>query len=74
MAKFKEINVSAKFTKNLGNYQSFTAEAGATLVLEDGDDVTKVYETAWDTVGEQVGEQLKMFEEESKSGVKKGLK
>jgi ribosomal protein S4E len=74
MAKYKEISVNAKFVKNLGNYQSFTAEAGATLVLEDGDNIKSVYDVAWDTVGDQISEQLKMFEEDTKGGVKKGLK
>lgn len=74
MSKFKEVSVSVRFCKNLGNFQSFTAEAGAVVVLEPDDDVTKVYDEAWDLIGDQITSQLKMFEDDTKSGVKKGLK
>jgi len=36
--KPKQISVSVKFTKNLGNYQSFVAEAGIVMEIEPGDD------------------------------------
>lgn len=74
MAKIKEIHVTAGFTKNLGNFQSFRPEAGVTMTLDDKDDVNKVFEEAWELVGDQVVEQLKLFEEEQKSGVTKGLR
>lgn len=48
--KPKEIHVSTKFTKNLGNYQSFTAEAGMTVEIEPEDDVSDVFDKAWETV------------------------
>lgn len=57
--KVKEINVSIKFTKNLGNYQSFTAEAGAIAVVEDGEMVHDVYNNMWAVVKEQVSSQIK---------------
>jgi hypothetical protein len=31
----KEIHVSVRYVKNLGNYQSYTAEAGVTAQVED---------------------------------------
>lgn len=74
MAKVKEIYVEAKFVKNLGNYQSFAPIAGVTMTLDDKDDVKKVFEQGWELVGDQVAEQLKLFEEEQKSGVTKGLR
>jgi hypothetical protein len=64
MAKVKEIYVEASFTKNLGNYQSFKPTAGVTITLEPGDDEAEVYKKAWDLVGDQVEEQLKLFEED----------
>ena len=73
MAKSKELHVSVAFTKNLGNYQSLRVEAGITMALEDGDNTDKVYEQAWDQVGDQIQSQLALFDDEKKSGMKKGL-
>ncbi|GEA16830.1 hypothetical protein E308F_30760 [Moorella sp. E308F] len=71
--KIKEIYVEATFTKNLGNYQSFKPTAGITLIPEDGESYREIYKKGWDIVGEQLEEQLKLFNEEQKHGVKKGL-
>jgi hypothetical protein len=57
--KPKEIHVSTKFVKNLGNYQSFTAEAGITVEIEPEDDVAEVYAKAWETVKSEVSAQIK---------------
>jgi hypothetical protein len=57
--KDKEIYVSIKFTKNLGNYQSFTAEAGITVEVEQGDITDDVFADAWKTTKEQVSNQIK---------------
>ncbi len=57
--KPKEIHVSTKFVKNLGNYQSFTAEAGMTVQIEQNDDVTEVFDKAWETVKNEVSAQIK---------------
>lgn len=73
MAKVKEIYVEASFTKNLGNYQSFKPTAGVTISLEPKDNVDEVFKQGWDLVGDQVSEQIALFEEEKKSGIKKGL-
>lgn len=73
MAKAKELYVSVAFTKNLGNYQSIRFDSGITLSLEDGDDADKVYKQAWDQVGDEIQQQVALFEDEKKSGVKKGL-
>jgi hypothetical protein len=67
VAKVKEIYVEASFTKNLGNYQNFRPTAGVTITLEDGDTIEDVYKKAWDLVGEQVEEQLKLFEEDQRA-------
>ena len=74
MAKAKELDVSVSFTKNLGNYQSLRLDAGLTVLLEDGEDVEQVYTDTWDRVGDQIQSQLSLFEDEKKSGVKKGFK
>jgi hypothetical protein len=57
--KTKEIYVSIKFTKNIGNYQSFTAEAGITVEVEQGDITDDVFANTWKTAKEQVSNQIK---------------
>lgn len=57
--KPKEIHVSTKFVKNLGNYQSFTAEAGMTVQIEQGDNVANAFDKAWETVKNEVSAQIK---------------
>jgi hypothetical protein len=57
--KPKEIHVSTKFVNNLGNYQSFTAEAGITVEIEPEDDVAEVYAKAWEIVKSEVSAQIK---------------
>lgn len=74
MAKTKEIYVEANYLKSLPNYENVRVTAGVKMTVEDGDNVKKVYDQAWDTVGEQINEQLAHFQEDKKSGVKKGLK
>lgn len=74
MAKAKEIYCEASFTKNLGNYQSVKISAGVKLELSDKDEVRKVYEEGWDLVGDQVSQQLALFEEEQRATKVKGLK
>ncbi len=61
--KIKEVHVSIRYVRNLGNYQSYTAEAGATIELEPGETPTDVYATGWDMVKEQVREQVKSVKE-----------
>ena len=55
----REISVSVRQVKNLGNYQSLTAEASATVTLDDGDDLDMVYAQAWTKVKREVESQLK---------------
>lgn len=59
MVQVREISVGVRQVKNLGNYQSLTAEATATVVLEDGDDPDMVYAHAWTKVKREVESQLK---------------
>lgn len=56
--KISEIRVGIRYTKNLGNYESFTAEAGATVVIEPQDDETTVYAPAWEVVKTEVRKQI----------------
>ena len=62
--KVKEIKVEARFVRNLGNYQSFTPTAGVVVTLDDEDTVEEAYKKAWDIVGKEVEDQLKLFEED----------
>lgn len=70
MAKPTNIAVRVSYLKALKNYENVRVEAEVALSLEDEDDLKKVYAQAWDTVGGQVAEQLKLF---SDKPVKKGL-
>ena len=59
--KVKEISVSFKFTKNLGNYQSAAVEAGFVVEIQGGgespDDVmTAAFEKAKDHVRTQLNQ------------------
>jgi len=73
MATVKEIYVEASFTKNLGNYQSFKPTAGITLLPEQGEKIENVFKQGWDIVGDQIAEQLALFEDNTKAIKKKGL-
>lgn len=57
--KAKEISVSIKYVKNLGNYQSFAAEASIVVVVDPGEDTGAVFNEVWAQAKEQVKSQLK---------------
>lgn len=73
MAQVKEVSVGVTFTKNLGNYQSVKIDAGAVLTVEPTEDANEVFAKGWEMVGDQVEQQLALFDDNKKSGVKKGL-
>lgn len=75
MANVKEIYVEVSFTKNLGNYESLKPTAGVLMTVKSNDDIDKVYNEAWELVGNQIVEQLRLFEKEdsAKKGIKRGL-
>lgn len=56
--KPKEIFVSIRFTKNLGNYQSFVAEAGVTADLDQGETADQAFAEAWSLAKQQVSAQI----------------
>lgn len=72
MAKVKEISVGAQYLKSLPNFENIRFEASVSMTVEDGESEKEVYNKAWGIVGEQINNQLKLFEE--KKGVKKGLR
>jgi len=53
----KQINVSVRFTKYLGNYQTYVSEAGMVVDLEPGDDRDVVYKSCFAEAREQVRQQ-----------------
>lgn len=73
MAKPLEVTVGVTYKKNLPNYENITFHAGVKMSLEEGETQKKVFEKAWDDVGAQIEQQLSLFQEEEKSGMKKGL-
>lgn len=73
MAQIKEVSVGVSFLKSLPNYQNIRFDASTTLTLTEGDNPKKIYEQAWEIVGDEVSKQVSLFEEDKKSGVKKGL-
>jgi hypothetical protein len=64
--QIKEISVEASFTKNLGNYQSVKISAGSTASISENDNAKECYQKLWDMCGDQVNEQLKLFDNKKK--------
>jgi hypothetical protein len=54
----KEISVSVKKVKNMGNYQSFAAEASATVALQKGESPDLAYIEAFKLVNGEVEGQI----------------
>ena len=74
MAKITKVNVECSYLKALPNYENVRLTAGVELELKDGDDYKKVYDEAWNIVGDEIAKQLKLFSEPDTSKTKKGLK
>jgi len=60
--RIKEINVECKFLKALPNYQNVTFTAGCSAEISETEDYKKCFQKLWDICGEQINEQLKLFE------------
>lgn len=73
MPKVTEVYVEATFTKSLPNYQNYKPSAGVRMTPSEDETVEEVFKYGWDTVHNQIAEQLKAFDEKPQSGVKKGL-
>ncbi len=56
--KVKEISVTVKYVKNMGNFQSYAAEASATVQVEGGESAEAVYDKAWEMVKDEVRETI----------------
>lgn len=56
--KVKEISVSFKFTKNLGNYQSAAVEAGLVVEIQGGESPDDVMTDAFEKAKDHVLTQL----------------
>ena len=54
----KEISVSFKFTKNLGNYQSAAVEAGLVVEIQGGESPDDVMTVSFEKAKEHVLTQL----------------
>ena len=54
----KEIHASVRYVKNLGNYQSYTAEAGITAQVEPDETAEQAFETARDMSKQQIRSQI----------------
>ena len=59
--KCKEITVSIKQIKNLGNYQNVAVEASITLVLDESEKSSEAYEKGWTSVKGEVEKQIAMY-------------
>ena len=62
MANVERIKVSVKYVSNLGNYESLHLEAGAELILEEGDKPKDVFNKAYEMCDLEISNQLKDFE------------
>lgn len=64
--KIKEIYVQAEFKKSLPNYQNVTFTAGCGADVLEDDDIKECYNKLWDMCGDQINEQLRLFNENNK--------
>ncbi|MEC0276868.1 hypothetical protein [Peribacillus frigoritolerans] len=67
------VTVGLTYKKSLPNYENITFHAGMTVPVSEGTSYKKAYKEAWDAAGDEISAQLSLFEDENKSGVKKGL-
>lgn len=65
--RIKEVRVSSKFVKNLGNYQSLATEAGATIEVDPGENPEEVFAKGWEMVKAQITEQVKSLKKKEES-------
>lgn len=56
--KVKEISVSFKFTKNLGNYQNAAVEAGLVVEVQGGENPDEVMAATFEKAKDHVRTQL----------------
>ena len=56
--KITEIRVAMRFTKNLGNYESFVAEAGLTAAIDEGDSADASFRELWQTAKSEIRNQI----------------
>lgn len=68
MAKVDRVKVGVKFVKNLGQYESLHLEAGAELIVEEGDKPKDVFSKAYEMCDMEISQQLKDFEAVKKKG------
>lgn len=73
MSNPTSVSVSVTYKKSLPNYENITFHAGLTVPVAEGETYKKAYKKAWDIAGDEISDQLTLFEDEKKSGVKKGL-
>ena len=59
--KIKEISVECKFLKALPNYQNVTFTAGCVANVPEDADLKECYAQLWDMCGDQINEQLRLF-------------
>ena len=57
--KVKEITVSYKETRNLGNYNNVSAEASITVEVEEDESVQGIFTAAWLEAKDQVEKTIK---------------
>jgi hypothetical protein len=74
MARITKVNVECSYLKALPNYENVRLTAGVELELSENDNYKKVYNQAWDIVGNEIEKQLALFQETDTSALKKGLK
>lgn len=64
MARTTEIRATIRYTKNLGNYESFSAEASVTVALDLEDNEDGCFSSAWDQVKNEVRKQVESVRKE----------
>lgn len=74
MAKVIKINVECSYLKSLPNYENIRFTAGAEVEIGPDDSLDKAYKEGWNIVGDEIENQLSLFEKADTSKSKKGLK
>ncbi len=61
MAEITQIAVRIDYLKSLKQYENVRLGAEVVMTKEETEDYKEVYDKAWDIVGKQISNQLKLF-------------
>ena len=59
-----KISVSVGYKKNIGNYESMDWHVSASLTHRDGETTEELFKRGWETIYDQIDEQVSVWDEE----------